>query len=83
MAPHYRIRITHDVHYQSREQVAQYLYTSAPPVSLGYSLGEWGELRTGPVWSKVHYQRHVGDPQLPEQNDDNSGWRAAGVRQGR
>ena len=78
VAPYYLYsRVSHDVYFQSREQVAQYLYTTrAAGLSLGYSLGEWGELRTGPVWSKVHYQRHVGDPQLPEQNDDNSGWRA-------
>lgn len=70
-------RISHDVYYQSADQLAQYTLSSrAIGLSLGYSLGEWGELRSGPVWSKASYRRQVGDPALPEFNENNSGWRA-------
>lgn len=70
-------RIGHDVYYRSADQLAQYMLSSrAVGLSLGYSLGEWGELRSGPVWSRASYRRQVGDPALPEFNENNSGWRA-------
>lgn len=78
LAPHLLAsRITHDVYYLTTDQLAQYGYSSrAAGISAGYSLGEWGEVRLGPVWSRARYQRQVGDPALPELRENNSGWQA-------
>lgn len=79
VAPYYSYtRTSDDVYVPGSEQlVADYIYTRrAAGVNLGYSLGEWGEVRTGPVWSKVMYHRHVGSPQLPDISEANGGWQA-------
>lgn len=79
VAPYYAYTRTSDDVYLpgSDSLVAEYQYTRrSAGVSLGYSLGSWGEVRTGPVWSQAAYRRQVGDPRLPELDENVSGWQA-------
>ena len=79
VAPFYSYgRTTDDVYVPGSDQlIAQYIYSRrAVGAHLGYSLGEWGEIRTGPIWSRATYRRHVGDPALPDDDGKNGGWNA-------
>jgi len=59
------------------QKVATYLIgVGEAGVDLGAVLGTWGELRVGPVWSKVFARVDTGSPVLPEIRQTTAGIRA-------
>ena len=60
------------------DKVATYLIGSGEVgVDLGAALGTWGQLRAGPVWSKVYARVDTGSPVLPSVRETTAGLRAA------
>jgi NTE family protein len=60
------------------DKVATYLIsTGQVGVDLGANIGTWGQLRAGPVWSKVFARVDTGSPVLPSVRETTAGLRAA------
>ncbi len=61
-----------------QDKVADYLISVGQAgVDLGASLGTWGQLRGGAVWSKVFARVDTGSPVLPTVREPTAGLRAA------
>ena len=61
-----------------QDKVADYLISvGTGGVDLGANLGTWGQLRVGPVWSKVFARVDTGSPVLPSVREPTAGLRAA------
>jgi len=59
------------------DKVADYLVgVSQVGVDLGAALGTWGQLRVGPVWSRVNARTDIGSPTLPSVQQTTAGLRA-------
>jgi NTE family protein len=60
------------------DKVADYLISVGQAgVDVGASLGTWGQLRGGAVWSKVNARVDTGSPVLPSVKETTAGLRAA------
>ena len=58
------------------DKVANYLVSVAQAgVDAGAVLGTWGQLRLGPVWSRVHARVDTGSPLLPSLRETTAGMR--------
>jgi len=58
-------------------KVAEYQISSGgAEVDFGRDFGTWGELRVGPVWSKVYARVETGSPLLPTVREPTAGLRA-------
>jgi NTE family protein len=58
------------------DKVANYLISVAQAgVDAGAVLGTWGQLRLGPVWSRVHARVDTGSPLLPSLRETTAGMR--------
>jgi NTE family protein len=59
------------------DKIATYLISAGQVgVDLGAALGTWGQLRGGPVWSKVFARVDTGSPVLPSVRETTAGLRA-------
>jgi NTE family protein len=59
------------------EKIAEYQISSGgAEVDFGTDFGTWGELRVGPVWSKVYARVDTGSPVLPSVREPTAGVRA-------
>jgi len=64
--------------FQGDNKVADYLISVGQAgVDVGASLGTWGQVRGGAVWSKVFARVDTGDPVLPSIRETTAGLRAA------
>jgi NTE family protein len=62
--------------YSGNERVAEYWIREARVgTDLGATLGQWGELRAGPVWRRVDAGVQTGSAALPSAEDNASGLR--------
>jgi len=60
------------------DKVANYLVSVGQAgVDVGTSMGTWGQLRGGAVWSKVYARVDTGSPVLPSVRETTAGLRAA------
>ena len=60
------------------DKVADYLISVGQAgVDVGASLGTWGQLRGGAVWSRVYARVDTGSPVLPDTRETTAGLRAA------
>ena len=58
------------------DKVATYLISAAQAgVDAGAVLGTWGEVRLGPVWSRIHARVDAGSPLLPSLRETTAGMR--------
>jgi len=77
VAPHALIGQSNRPVYFNEDKVAEYLVgTAQAGVDGGATLGTWGQLRVGPVWSRVNARVDVGDPTLPSVRETTAGMRA-------
>ena len=62
----------------NEQKVADYLISVGQVgLDVGASLGTWGQLRGGAVWSKVYARVDTGSPVLPSVRETTAGLRAA------
>jgi len=62
--------------YVNEDKVANYLVgTVQGAIDAGATLGTWGQLRLGPVWSRVDAEVDVGSPTLPSIRETTAGMR--------
>jgi len=62
--------------FQGDDKVADYLISVVQGgVDLGGRLGTWGQLRVGPVWSRVYARVDTGSPLLPSLRETTAGMR--------
>jgi NTE family protein len=64
--------------FAGKDKIATYLISEGQgALDLGAVLGTWGQLRAGPVWSKVYARVDTGSPVLPSVRETTAGLRAA------
>ena len=64
--------------FANEQKIADYLISVGQGgVDLGAVLGTWGQLRVGPVWSRVYARVDTGSPVLPSVRETTAGLRAA------
>lgn len=64
--------------FQGEDKVAEYIVRNGQVgIDAGAVLGTWGQLRGGPVWSKVDARVDTGSPVLPSVRETTAGLRAA------
>jgi NTE family protein len=62
--------------FQNGDKIAEYLVSVAQGgVDAGRTLGTWGQLRLGPVWSRVNARVDTGSPLLPSLRETTAGMR--------
>lgn len=58
------------------DRIADYLVSvTQGGIDFGATLGTWGELRTGPVWSRIYARVDTGSPLLPTIRETTAGMR--------
>jgi NTE family protein len=63
--------------FQGDDKIADYLVGSGQfGLDFGAALGTWGQLRVGPVWTKVYARPDTGSPSLPSVRETTAGVRA-------
>ena len=77
VAPHGKIgQVTRGV-FAGDDKVAEYLVgLGQVGVDVGAELGTWGQLRLGPIWSRVNARVDTGSPVLPSVKETTAGLRA-------
>jgi NTE family protein len=64
--------------FEGDDKIADYMINVGQAgVDLGAVLGTWGQLRVGPVWSRVDAHVDTGSPALPSVKETTAGLRAA------
>ena len=63
--------------FQGDDKIADYLVSSAQVgVDVGAAFGTWGQLRVGPVWTRVYARPDTGSPTLQSVRETTAGVRA-------
>jgi NTE family protein len=77
VAPYFRIGQQTRGVFAGNDKVADYLVASGQAgIDGGAVLGTWGQLRLGPVWSRVNARVDTGSPVLPTVKETTAGLRA-------
>jgi NTE family protein len=62
--------------YVGEDRIAEYLISvTQGGIDLGATLGTWGQLRVGPVWSRIYARVDTGSPLLPTTRETTAGMR--------
>ena len=62
--------------FQGDDKIADYLISVAQGgLDVGHTIGTWGQLRAGPVWSRVYARVDTGSPLLPSVRETTAGMR--------
>lgn len=64
--------------FQGNDKIAEYLVSAGSgALDFGANLGTWGQMRVGPVWTKIYARPDTGASTLPSMRQTTSGMRAS------